>query len=103
MPLAPRIGERQIPLSDIPHSSRAYDTSSASTRRTDRVEKFVEYARAAISEYWLVDPEAQTIEVFVLQDEAYALLVKAGPGERAHSRLLDDFQVAADEAFASDS
>jgi len=58
------------------------------------------YARAGISEYWIVDPEARTIEVFVLQDGAYTLLVKAGPGEKAHSQLLNGFEVAVDEVFA---
>jgi Uma2 family endonuclease len=76
---------------------------SASTRRTDRVEKFVEYARAGVSEYWLVDPDAQAIEVFVLQDDAYVLLVKAGSGEKAHSKLLKGFEVDVDEVFAEDA
>lgn len=75
---------------------------SASTRRTDRIEKFVEYARAGIGEYWLVDPEAQSIEVFVLEHDAYTLLVKAVSGEKVHSKLLDGFEVAVDEVFADD-
>jgi Uma2 family endonuclease len=68
--------------------------SSASTRRTDRHDKFHEYAQAGISEYWIVDPEARSIEVFVLEDDAYNLLVKAGSGEQAHSRLLPGLVVA---------
>ena len=68
-------------------------------RRVDRDEKFLEYARADISEYWLVDPDAQTVEVFVFQDGAYTLLVKAGAGENARSQLLDGLEVAVDEVF----
>jgi Uma2 family endonuclease len=75
---------------------------SASTRRTDRVEKFVEYARAGISEYWLVDPEARSIEVFALEDDAYTLLIKAGSGEKARSKLFDGFEVDVDGVFAED-
>lgn len=75
---------------------------SASTRRTDRIEKIVEYARARISEYWLVDPEARSIEVFVLEDDVFTLLVKAVPGETVHSKLLDGFEVTVDAVFAGD-
>lgn len=93
-----RIGEQAYGPPDL-----VVEVMSASTRRTDRVEKFVEYARAGISDYWLVDPEAQTIEVFVLQDDTYTLLVKAGTGETAHSKLLDGFDVEADKVFAGGS
>jgi len=95
---ADRMGEQAYGPPDL-----AVEVVSASTRRTDRVEKFVEYARAGIGEYWLVDSEAQPLEVFVLQDDAYMLLVKAGAGEKAYSRLLDGFELAADEVFASGS
>ncbi|HXF05069.1 MAG TPA: Uma2 family endonuclease [Blastocatellia bacterium] len=73
---------------------------SPGTRRIDRDDKFVEYARAGISEYWLVDPEVETIEVYTLQEGAYTLLVKAGPGEKARSHLLGGFEVVVDEVFA---
>jgi Uma2 family endonuclease len=92
---ADRISEQSIGPPDL-----VVEVISPSTRRTDRVEKFVEYARAGISEYWIVDPDAQTIEVFVLQDGAYTLLIKAGPGEKARSQLLNGFEVSTDEVFA---
>ena len=95
---ADRIGEQAYGPPDL-----VVEVISASTRRTDRVEKFVEYARAGVSEYWLVDPEAQSVEVFVLEDNAYTLLVKAGSGEQARSKLLEGFEVDADEVFAGDS
>jgi Uma2 family endonuclease len=95
---ADRIGEQFYGPPDL-----VVEVISASTRRTDRVEKFVEYATAGVSEYWLVDPEAQSIEVFVLEDNAYTLLVKAGLGEQARSKLLKSFEVDVDEVFAGDS
>jgi Uma2 family endonuclease len=95
---ADRVGEQAYGPPDL-----VVEVISASTRRTDRVEKFVEYARAGVSEYWLADPEAQSIEVFVLEDNAYTLLVKAGSGEQARSKLLEGFEVDADEVFAGDS
>lgn len=91
---ADRIGEQAYGPPDL-----VVEVISPNTWRVDRGEKFLEYARAGISEYWLVDPEAQTVDVFVLQDGAYTLLVKAGAGENARSQLLDGLEVAVDEVF----
>jgi Uma2 family endonuclease len=95
---ADRIGEQAYGPPDL-----VVEVISSSTRRADRVEKFVEYARDGVGDYWLADPEAQSIEVFVLQDYAYVLLVKAKPGEKARSRLLEGFEVDVDRAFAGDN
>lgn len=73
---------------------------SPGTRQTDRQEKYEEYAQAGIVEYWMVDPEEETIEVFVLAEGAYRLLVKAAAGEKAWSALLAGFEVLAEEVFA---
>ena len=64
-----------------------------STRHTDCHEKFAEYARADIPEYWLIDPDTQSVEVFVLRQGAYELLGKWGRGATARSALLQGFQV----------
>src|SRR5206468_2365640 len=40
---------------------------SPSTESRDRREKLAVYARHGVREYWLVDPEKQRIEVFVLE------------------------------------
>ncbi|MFQ6015129.1 MAG: hypothetical protein ACE5NP_06775 [Anaerolineae bacterium] len=57
----------------------------------------------------MVDPEAPTIEVFVLEEGTYALVGKFAPGEVAHSQVLRSpgvtapgagFQVAVEEVFA---
>jgi len=92
---ADRIGEQAYGPPDL-----VVEITSASTRRTDRVEKFVEYARAGIAEYWLVEPEVKTIEVFILEAGAYVLLVKAGPGGKAQSKLLEGFEVEVNKVFA---
>ena len=73
---------------------------SSGTRRLDRGEKFLEYARAGVDEYWLVDPKAQTIEVFVIEEDAYTLLGKFGPGEGVRSQVLAGLEVMVDEVFA---
>lgn len=79
---------------------------SPSTRRTDRLEKMVEYARAGVGEYWIVDPHGRTVEVFILRDGAYELLGKWEEGEEARSEMLTGFKaslfaVAVDEVLVS--
>jgi Uma2 family endonuclease len=66
---------------------------SSGTERTDRREKFEEYALAGISEYWLVDPNRRTIEVYLLEEEVYHLVGKWGTGEAARSEVLQGFEV----------
>lgn len=85
-----RIGEEAYGPPDL-----VVEALSASTRRTDRLEKPVEYARAGVREYWIVDPDGQTVEVSVLRGGAYELLGKWGRGEEAHSEVLAGFRVAA--------
>jgi len=38
----------------------------------DRVAKYAVYARAGIAEYWIVKPDAKSVEVFVLEKENIA-------------------------------
>ena len=66
---------------------------SSGTERVDRQEKYEEYARAGILEYWLVDPGGRVIEVYVLREEVYHLLGKWGLGEVARSEVLKGFEV----------
>ena len=92
---ADRIGEQYCGPPDL-----AVEITSPSTRLTDRRDKFIEYAQAGVQEYWLVDPEERTVEVFALQEGAYKLLGKWGPGDAARSALLAGFEVAVDKIFA---
>jgi len=70
---------------------------SASTTKTDREEKFAEYARAGVKEYWIVDPEREVVEVYMLRQGAYEPLGLWKPGQWAHSKLLAGFKVSIDE------
>lgn len=89
-----RIGEQFYGPPDL-----VVEVTSASTKKVDRKEKFVEYARAGVQEYWIADPEAKTIEVFVLQKGAYILSGKWVPGELARSRILTGFEASIDAVF----
>ena len=46
---------------------------SPSSRRYDRVKKLTWYAQLGVPEYWIVDPEARTIERLVLREAAYVI------------------------------
>lgn len=91
-----RIGEQVYGVPDL-----AVEVVSPGTRRTDRVEKFVEYARAGVREYWIVDPEESSIEVYTSQEGAYSLLGKFRSGEVARSQLLSGLEIPVDEVFSS--
>lgn len=71
-------------------------------RTRDRIEKRDLYEQYGVKEYWIIDPEAQTAEVFYLQEGQYLLVVRAGRGEIARSRLLEGFGVATEALFAGD-
>jgi len=61
----------------------AIEVVSPEGRKRDLETKREEYARAGISEYWIVDPEASVVHVLVLDGATY----------RAHGTFADDAQV----------
>lgn len=73
---------------------------SESTIKEDREEKYKEYQKAGVFEYWIVDPFNQSVEVYTLENSAYKLFGKWGQGETAKSKLLDGFEVSVDEIMA---
>jgi len=73
---------------------------SESTVKEDRATKFFEYSKAGIPEYWIVDPDEKTIEVYVLKKEAYMPFGKWTSGETAKSKLLSGFEVGVNEVMA---
>ena len=44
---------------------------SPSTQRHDRVTKFNLYQQAGVKEYWIVDPDTETVQVYLLEDGQY--------------------------------
>lgn len=72
-------------------------------RELDTIRKRVEYAAANIPEYWIVDPEAETITVLTLPagQTEYAEHGIFRPGETATSVLLPEFAVDVAACFAA--
>lgn len=66
---------------------------SLGTAQVDRSEKFLEYAQAGVEEYWLIDPDEKSMEVYVLKKGAYLLLGKYGPGTKIDSKVLKGLQL----------
>ncbi len=63
----------------------------------DRQIKYQVYAQAGVREYWLIDPESQTIEVNVLRGQAYAPAGRFGPEDQALSEVLPEFSAPVGE------
>lgn len=53
---------------------------SPTNHRKDRLRKMEIYRKAGISHYWLVDPEENILEAFVLRSGNYTLVFTGGPG-----------------------
>ena len=72
---------------------------SPSNADHDRERKYNLYEQAGVVEYWLVDPQARTIEIFGLANEAYTLAGKFESGQTAVSQALSGFTVQVDEVL----
>jgi len=52
----------------------AIEVVSPSSRSKDSVRKLYDYASIGIPEYWLIDPEARTLERLVLREGTYSIV-----------------------------
>lgn len=69
----------------------------------DRAIKHAEYAQAGIPEYWIVDPEAKTVEVYRLPDDGdeYRLEQSLGESDTLTSTQLPGLELRLAELFAA--
>ncbi len=68
-------------------------------RQRDYVDKRADYARAGITEYWIVDPELVRVTVLSLTEGAYQVHCERGAGETARSAMFADFVIEVDNVF----
>ncbi|HEX6903554.1 MAG TPA: Uma2 family endonuclease [Thermoanaerobaculia bacterium] len=72
---------------------------SPGTRRRDRTVKLKAYQDAGVPEYWLIDPDARTVVVYLLERGKYIELVRGGVGDTVGSSVLPGFRVNVTDVF----
>ncbi|HET7087891.1 MAG TPA: Uma2 family endonuclease [Anaerolineae bacterium] len=70
---------------------------SPSNWLADRRTKFRVYALAGVREYWIVDTDTRSVEVFVLRGSSFAQVGKFGPGETVRSEVVAGFAISVDD------
>ena len=72
---------------------------SPTTSLRDRREKLALYERVGVPEYWIVNPERNTVQVFRLSGERYAEALELGLGDRLETPLLPGLSIPLSEVF----
>lgn len=67
---------------------------SPSTVKLDRGRKMDLYARSGVVEYWIVDPDNRSVEVYRLEGGAYRLELRAHEGAIVRSTLFPGLEVS---------
>lgn len=70
-------------------------------RQRDLAIKPLEYARAGVAEYWIVDPQERRVTVLTLEGAEYRLHGAFGAGQVAQSLRLPGFQVIVSQLLAA--
>lgn len=75
----------------------AMEVISEGSWQRDRIQKKALYEQFGLPEYWIVDPDSETIEVFVLVKGVYQVHSRAVGAQTAKSKLLSGFNIAFDD------
>ncbi|HLG43322.1 MAG TPA: Uma2 family endonuclease, partial [Planctomycetota bacterium] len=82
------IGDRVRGAPDV-----VIEVLSPETADRDRFVKRDLYERFGVSEYWILNPDARTAEIFTLQDSAYGAAQVFEAGDRVSTRALPGFEL----------
>ncbi len=77
----------------------AVEILSPGTRKKDLEIKKKIYARYGVQEYWVVDPDADTVEILILGDTGYASAGVYDRTQRLSSALLPDLSLELSDIF----
>lgn len=99
------VSPENLPTPDEPYPSKidvAIEVVSEGkdAYQRDYEQKRIDYARAGVSEYWIVDPQKNLITVLGLEGDQYTLLGEYQKGDTASGNYFGDFFVAVTEVFA---
>jgi Uma2 family endonuclease len=92
------ISPENIPAPEVEYPSKVdlaveIVSDGAEARKRDYEDKRIDYAKAGIREYWIVDPQDQVVTVLVLEGEQYIEHGKFTCGQTATGKLLPAFAV----------
>ena len=75
---------------------------SESTRKTDEIVKRKLYERFGVKEYWIVDPELETVKIYRLTDQRYVRVAELSreSGDTLATPLLPGIQIPLSSLFA---
>lgn len=76
----------------FPAPDMVVEVLSESTAAIDRGVKFEDYALHGVAEYWLVDPDQETVEQYLLEGNAYTLALKVRSGT-IQSVVVQGFEI----------
>jgi len=74
---------------------------SETTRKTDEIIKRKLYERYKVPEYWIVDPELETVKIYRLSNQGYARIAElsAEASNTLNTPLLPDWEFALHNLF----
>jgi Uma2 family endonuclease len=72
---------------------------SPGTSRTDRVTKAQVYARYGVPAYWIVDPEQEAIEIYLLETDGYRLAATLQGETPLFAPPFTELEIAARDVF----
>lgn len=76
----------------------AIEIVSPDSQSRDRREKYIEYEKAGVREYWIVDPLSQTLEAYVLGSDGKYSLIPEVEG-KVSSSVLSEFTLKTDSLW----
>lgn len=75
-------------------------SEGAEARKRDYEDKRIDYAKAGVREYWIVDPEQSLLTVLTLAGSEFTVAQECRPGDTACSPLLDGLTIALNDILA---
>lgn len=98
------VSEERIHIIGKTHIQGAPDLAveilSESTAYTDLMKKKRLYARFGVKEYWIVDPDGKTIEIYCLKKGVFALFKSFSENDELESPLLTGLKIGLSPVFA---